>query len=157
MQKKYFFSFIFSAIIVLISATFYTSCKKSSDTGTPTTCTLSATSLSGTWSFKAITYKYTASSPSVDWLNDPSKTLTCQKDNTITFNANGAFNFNDAGVVCSPNASYSGTWTLAKDTLDLSTLSFPWPVTSFDCSTMVVTLNNYDTTGDQAIFTFQKN
>ena len=153
MQKKSAgIAFSIAIIIIVFSCA---SCKKSSNS-TDTTCTLSASSLAGTWSYKNITYQKTPTSPVVNILGDPTQFAACQKDNTNTFSANGGWSYNDLGVICSPNASIIGTWTLSNNIIQLSALGFPWPVTSFDCQTMVVTINNYDTTGDQEIYTFQK-
>lgn len=153
MQKKYFAAFAFSIAIIIVVFN-CASCKKSSNP--TTTCTLSASSLAGTWSYKSVTYQKTPTSPIVSILDDTTQFPVCQKDNTTTFSANGKWVYNDGGVACSPSAAITGTWTLSNNIIQLSALGFPWPVTSFNCETMVVTINNYDTTGDQEIYTFQK-
>ena len=155
MQKKYFAGLAFSIAIIFIVFS-CASCKKSSNS-TETTCTLSASSLAGTWSYKSITYQKTPSSPVISILNDPTQVPVCQKDNTNTFSANGGWSYNDVGVICSPSASVTGTWTLNNTILQLSPLNLSWHVTSFDCQTMVVAISDVDTTGDQEIYTFQKN
>lgn len=155
MQKKYSAGLAFS-IAIMIVVFICASCKKSSNSAS-TTCTLSSTSLIGTWGYKSITYQKTSSSPVVDILDDPTQFPVCQKDNTYTYSGNGVFAYNDVGVMCSPSSSYIATWTLSNNTIQISNLSHVLTVTSFDCQTMVVTINNYDTTGDQEILTFQKN
>ena len=153
MQKKSAgLAFSIAIMIVVFS---FVSCKKSSNS-TGTTCTLSASSLAGTWSYKSVTYQKTTSSPVVNILDDPTQFAVCQRDNTNTFIANGGWSYNDVGVACSPSASVTGTWTLNNTILQISPLNLSWHVTSFDCQTMVVALSDVDTTGDQEIYTFQK-
>lgn len=156
MQKKYSANLAFSIAIVIV-VFFCASCKKSSNSTSTPTCTLSATSLIGTWGYKSITYQKTSTSPIVDILDDPTQFPVCQKDNTTTYSANGVFSYGDAGVMCSPNSSYTSTWTLSNNTILVSSIAHELTVTSFDCQTMVITVSDFDTTGDKEVLTYQKN
>jgi Lipocalin-like domain len=146
-------------LFLTVAAILFATCKKSSSsTSTTPTCSLSVSSLTGTWDFKDAKYKETPSSSIIDIYNDTNFFYTCERDNSTTFNANGTYTFNDAGISCTPSETVSGTWTLSNDTIYTATSGsgYPSPVTNFSCDTLVITYSNYDTAGDAAIFTYVK-
>src|SRR5258705_2847293 len=108
------------------------SCKKEK-----ATCDLNSTTIVGAYKATAITYKATPSSTPVDIfaLSD-----ACDKDNIIILNANGTYTYQDAGVKCDPTSDDIGTWSLNNNALTVDTES--GVVTSFDCSSMVLTLTD---------------
>ena len=123
------------------------SCKKDKD---EPTCVVSTASVTGNYKITAGTYKQTPSSADLDFF---ASLDACEKDDIYGFAASGVLNYQDAGTVCSPNGSYSGTWSLSGTTMlnldgELTTIQ------SFTCSTLIITLADFITTGDKLTITF---
>jgi len=110
------------------------SCKKEK-----ASCDLSSTNIVGSYKATAVTYKATPSSTPVDIF---ALTDACEKDNIIILSANGTFTYQDAGVKCDPTSDDTGTWSLNNNVLTAD--GEPGVVTSFDCSTMVLTFTDSD-------------
>jgi len=138
-------------VLFTIIGMIFISCKKDKDK-TPD-CSTDVASISGSYKFTAYTYKETPTSPEQDWLStvfpDP-----CEKDDVISFNANGNYTVTDAGIVCSPAGGDNGTWSLSGNSMnidgDLTT------VESFDCKTLVLVNNDVAVTGDKLKITLTK-
>lgn len=75
----------------------------------------------------------------------------CEKDDLFILNANGTFNYDDAGTVCSPSGDYNSTWSLSGNTITLDGEAAT--VSSFDCHTLVITQND---AGDVTTITMTK-
>jgi hypothetical protein len=69
----------------------------------------------------------------------------CQLDDKLMLNANGVAGFVDEGIVCTPNGSRNGTWSIpaeGKITIAGGTISVTSAdIVSFDCNTMVLFAN----------------
>ena len=101
-------------ILFVITGVICISCKKDKDKGP--SCATDVASISGSYKFAAYTYKLTPTSPEEDWfpLVFPD---ACERDDVLSFTANGNYTINDAGVVCSPSGSDSGNWSLSGSTM----------------------------------------
>ena len=139
-MKKTLASFL---VIVL-----FVSCDKKEDE-----CTLSTNAVSGNHRVTAVRYKASPSSPEVDYYStlytDP-----CERDDVFTFNTNGTYIFTDAGVVCSPSNSDSGTWSLSGNTVTID--GEPGNVDSFNCTTLTVSVSDSFVAGDKLIIVFTR-
>ena len=138
-MKKLFFP-VFIIALVLVS------CKKDKKE----TCVTSTASITGNYKISTARYKQSSSSSEIDYF---ALLDACEKDDVFAFAANGIFNYQDAGVVCSPNGSYSGTWSLSGTTA-LNLDGDPATIQSFDCSNMVVYLSDLNVSGDKLTITF---
>jgi hypothetical protein len=126
------------------------SCKKSSSS-----CSISSSAIVGTWKLTTINYKRYPNSTSINVYNTSGGYEACQLDDVYRFLANDTYDYIDSGIVCSPNGSYTGgTWSLSGNAFTWD--GYPDKVTSFDCNSMSITENNYDTTGDVAVYVFSK-
>ncbi|MEO7266109.1 MAG: lipocalin family protein [Ferruginibacter sp.] len=130
-------------ILIAFSGILFTSCKKDK------TCDLNSTSLAGSYRVTSLKYKQTPTSAEVDLFSSLS---ACQKDDIYVYNTNGTFNYQDAGVVCSPSGSYNSTWTLSGNTLTFD--GDVYNVNSFSCDGMGLTGNSIFVSGDVATATF---
>jgi hypothetical protein len=149
-MKKIFFA-------MLIAASFV-ACKKDS-TPAPT-CTLTETSIQATYKIES----YKDASNNDLFIAFPA----CIKDDTYQFAADGAFNFTDAGTVCTavPPGPNQNSWALTTNntilSLDIQNSNFPEPIAgdfkveSFDCTRLVVSITpGFNTIGKETI-TFLK-
>ena len=135
-MKKLALSSLFIALLL-------TACKNDDD---DVACQLSSSSIVGTYKITAITYKPTPTSADVDIY----ATLdACEKDDLLVLNDNGIMNYQDAGTVCSPSGSYSGSWSLTGNSITID--GDPGTVSSFDCSTLVLTQADPSGTGVSTI------
>jgi len=138
-MKKLLFSVTLAALTLI-------SCKKDKDE-----CTTSTATLSGNYRQTAIKYKQTSSSAEQDFF---AALDACEKDDILALNANGAYNYQDAGTVCTPNGSYSGTWSYSGSTItvdgDVATIQ------SFDCKSLVIYIENAIVPGDRITTTLVK-
>jgi hypothetical protein len=138
-------------ILFVITGVICISCKKDKDKGP--SCATDVASISGSYKFAAYTYKQTPTSPEEDWfpLVFPD---ACERDDVLSFTANGNYTINDAGVVCSPSGSDSGNWSLSGSTMnidgDLTTIE------SFDCKTLVLVNNDVNVSGDKLKITLTR-
>ena len=138
-------------ISLVITGVICISCKKDKDKGP--SCATDVASISGSYKFAAYTYKQTPTSPEEDWfpLVFPD---ACERDDVLSFTANGNYTLTDAGVVCSPSGSDSGNWSLSGSTMnidgDLTTIE------SFDCKTLVLVNNDVNVSGDKLKITLTR-
>ena len=87
---------------------------------------------------------------------------TCQLDDKLSLNANGTSSYMDLGTVCLPAGDESGTWDITAagkmtintggGTVDVTDAD----ITSFDCSTLVLTGFDLSSPGDQFRLTIRK-
>ncbi len=124
-MKKTFLSLLASAVLV----SGFSSCKKNSEDND---CEISVASVAGT--YKLISCKYVNGSTETDALNDLYD--ACELDDTNELRADKVFIYTDAGVVCSPSGSETGTWDISGLTLTLN--SGLATIESFNCTDLVV-------------------
>lgn len=120
-------------IIAIASVFVLSSCKKDD----PKVCTLSSTSIIGTYKATAATYQADAQSAPVD---DYATWQACEKDDLFVI-GNGTFSTSEGATSCTPPADpMSATWTLNGDqlTLDISGFTMTVVVESFTCTSMVI-------------------
>ena len=87
----------------------------------------------------------------------------CQMDDKLILNANGTSTYQDLGVACNPPENSSGTWSIdasgkmtiddsGSGTTDISTAD----ITSFDCTTLVLTGTDVSLPGFEYRLTIKK-
>lgn len=135
---------------VIILAATLVSCKKDRDESTA--CELTAGSLSGTYQLTALKYKVTPSSPEQDYLLFMED---CERDDRIQLNSNGTYIYTDAGIICDPNGSGDGTWSVTGNQLQSDGL-LTGTISSYDCRILTYYLKDVITTGDRITFTMTK-
>ena len=124
----------------------FVSCKKDKDD-----CQTTAASLAAAYRTVSIKYKQTPSSSELDYF----ATLdACEKDDILTLNANGTYSYTDAGSVCAPPGSYTGTWSVSGNTITVD--GDNGTIQSFDCSTLVLYVENNFVAGDRLTTTLVK-
>ena len=134
--------------ICLLAAVLFFSCKKD-----PEKCTSSVASISGAYKITAYTYKATPTSPDQDYypILFPD---ACERDDELTFNANGTYQKTDVGVVCTPPQNDNGSWSLSGNTLTVD--GNPENIESFDCKTLIVATTDFNVPGDKLKITLVK-
>jgi hypothetical protein len=137
---------ILVAVILLVMVS---SCKK--EDSTPAPCLTDISSIAGIYKITVAKYKASSSSPEQDFF---ATLLACEKDNIIKLNANGTADYQDAGTVCTPNSTYSSTWSLngSSITMDGSTGT----IQLFDCKKLVVVASGAIVPGDIFTVTYEK-
>ena len=131
----------------------FASCKKSD---TPANnCTASTSTIAGTYKISAIKYKADAASTEQDLF---SNLPDCQKDDTYQLNADGTVVFADAGVSCGlpPSPGLPTNWTLESNNTIIKMAEFSLKISSFDCTTLVVTESDTFAAGDTKTTTYVK-
>jgi hypothetical protein len=115
-------------------------------------CETTMGNIAGSYKLVSLKYKASANSPEQDYtvfFDD------CEKDDIIKLMANGTYEHVDAGIICSPDGNYSGTWSLSGNTLT-SDGDIGGEVQSFDCSKLVTVVKDMNMPGDRLTFTLQK-
>ena len=102
------------AFLLIAAVSLFVSCKK--DDPANTTCTLSATSISGTYKMTAFILKQDAITPEVDLFPTIE---ACQKDDLYTFNTNGTYAVAEGATSCSPTNANTGIWSLSGTTMTI--------------------------------------
>lgn len=138
------------ALIATALVSIFFSCKK--EKSSTSECSISMTGISGSYKLTALQYKPDANSAPLDYF---SYMDDCEKDDIITLNSNGAYNYNDAGTVCTPQEDLNGTWVLNGNTL-VSDGIFNGTISSYDCKTLVFYTENSIVKGDRLTFTMMK-
>lgn len=137
--------------ILLSAAILFTtvvSCKKDDST---IPCVTDMVSIAGSYKIKAIKYKTSSSAPEQDYF---ATFPACEKDDIIRLSANGTANYQDAGIACTPNNSYSSTWSLSGNLITMD--GTPGTIQLFDCKTLVVMASGAFIPGDIFTVTYQK-
>jgi hypothetical protein len=115
-------------------------------------CTTSVAAISGTYKIASLKYKPTPTSPEQDFMF----TLKdCEKDDLLTFKPNGSYSHEDKGIVCTPDRSNTGKWSLTGNTIN-SDGEVDGTIRLFDCSKLVVSVPTDLIDGDEMILTLQK-
>lgn len=130
------------ALIVFFS---FASCNKDDK------CNTDVASISGSYKLTGLTYKASATATEQDLLPflDP-----CERDDIEIFASNGTYTYQDAGTVCVPNGSFTGTWSLSGSTITVD--GDAGTIQSWDCHTLVVYAVNVNTAGDRMTFTYTR-
>ncbi|RYY30957.1 MAG: hypothetical protein EOO04_03120 [Chitinophagaceae bacterium] len=109
------------------------SCKKDSGDDDGEECDITVASLAG--KYRLVSAKYISGGQETDAMNNMYE--PCERDDINELKADGTFNYIDAGTVCSPSNSTSGTWNVSGQTLTLNG-GFS-VIETFNCRQMVVT------------------
>lgn len=123
-------TFFIPVILLLI----FSSCKKEDKN----TCEKTMASIAGTYSF----VKFEVGINGV--YQDVNNQLeSCQLDDKLILSADGKSNYQDLGVICDPNGSEMGNWSITADgkmtindgsNADVQSAEF-----SYDCTTLILT------------------
>jgi hypothetical protein len=78
----------------------------------------------------------------------------CEIDDNLILNADGTYQYLDAGIICSPAGNDAGTWSVNGNTLetdgDLANIE------SFDCKNLVLTIDDVEVDGDRIKITLAR-
>jgi len=137
--------FLLAACTLLLIAL---SCSKNSSYSSNTGSQITVAKLSGTYALKGLTGTYAGVTISI---YDSLK--ACQKDNLLQLNTDMSLSLIDAGIVCVPPETTTGTWALKADSLLFSgaVLIGSSKIKSFDGTTLVLTGNPPPATGLPAV------
>ena len=111
-------------------------------------CTVSVANLSGNWKTTSVKYKASASSPEVDYYNVIFSDA-CERDDYLTLKSDGTYMQVDAGTLCIPNNSPSGTWSVTSSSITMDASSSL--IDDYSCNTLVLRYNNAIVSGDVLI------
>lgn len=138
--------------ISFLAIVLFSSCKK--DDPTPT-CTLSATSILGTYKTTGATTQANAQAPIVD---DYATWDACEKDDLITFSAGNVLNSVEGATSCNPPSDpFSANWALSGNTLTISLMGFAINSTISDFTCNGFKLTSVDpTSGEITVSTVTK-
>lgn len=139
-MKKVFFAL--TAMVVLAAA-----CKKEDDqqSVTPTKENLVG-------SYKVTKVVVSANGQTQEVTNNDAYTEPCERDDIHKLNADGTYEWVDAGVQCDPTFPYTGTWSLINSTT-LEVDGEASTIKSFDGKNLVIS-DNYN--GFAEIYTYTK-
>jgi hypothetical protein len=135
---------------LVFGSTMLFSCKK--DKPAEPDCSISLQNLSGSYKLTALQYKRSASATPVNYLDFMDD---CEKDDVLVLKANGTYDYNDAGTVCSPSGTDNGTWSVNGNTIN-SDGTVNGTIASYDCKTLVYYAENVNLPGDKFTFTMVK-
>lgn len=140
MKKVFFFGIIITAVLF--------SCKKKDNN-----CEASTATIVGKYKVTSVLYKLTPASTEIDgsgvyFIDD------CQKDDILEFAANGVYNYTDAGTVCTPDGSYSSTWSFNNGILTVD--GHAAQLDGFNCTSMIFSSFNEVVSGDELIVTLTR-
>ena len=111
----------------LLVSLLFVSCKKD----TPAVvCTLSSTSILGSYKTTSVLYKADAATAEVDLFTGYPD---CQKDDLLTFVTGGLYASTEGATACTPANNSNGTWTLSGSTIILDGTDDA-SVSDFSCS-----------------------
>jgi hypothetical protein len=72
---------------------------------------------------------------------------SCERDDILTFTANGSWTKADAGIVCSIPGNDAGNWSLSGNAINLN--GRPVAIESFDCKKLILVNNDVMQPGDK--------
>ena len=102
----------------------------------------------------ALQYKLNATASEQNFLNSLDD---CEKDDLLVLHANGTYDYNDIGIVCTPGNSSHGTWSVLGNQITSSdTDMLVGTISNFDCKSLVYYVSNVYTAGDQLTYTLTK-
>lgn len=124
---------ILSFVLVILIT--FSSCKKEPASNN---CSATTANLVGTYSIAKV--EANIATPYADITNQYFR--SCQRDDRFELKTDGTVAYSDAGTVCDPNGSVSGTWSLSSagkvsvsaGSIDVSDAE----VVSFDCTTLIL-------------------
>src|SRR5689334_12546205 len=94
---------IIAMFFIAVCAGLLSSCHKTGDN----TCKTDMAHLAGSYKLTAVQYKVTASAQGQDFFGTMDD---CEKDDLLVLHANGTYDYNDIGLVCTPSGSGKGSW-----------------------------------------------
>ncbi len=142
-------------LIIGISTIAIASCKKTKDPEPPApTCALTTANMIGTHKVTAAVYKPSATAAEQDVYNNPTFFKPCAKDDVLLLKTAGAYQIQDLGTVCSPSNNDIGNWSLSGTTLTINTQATT--VTTFNCTTLIITQKDALTAGDEIKVTYTR-
>ena len=147
MQTPYFNSVKTLLQLVLIPLVM-ASCQKE----TPDHCARTMAGISGTYKPTGLTYKPGSTSPEQDYFAIKD---ACEKDDLVDLNLNGTYNYRDIGLVCSPEGSNSGTWSVSGNRVISDGLA-DGIIQNFDCRTLVIAGSDVIVPGDRLTLTMER-
>jgi hypothetical protein len=135
-------------ILLVLLVSLFAACKKKDKT-----CKPDMPGLSGSHRITAVTYKADASAAEQNYY-DILYPDACQKDDVVIFKSDGTYTFTDAGVQCTPASNDTGDWSVSSNTITID--GDPFSIQSFNCSTLVILLEDFNVVGDQVKYTFTR-
>ncbi len=127
--------------LIILAVLFLLSCKKHE-----ANCATTTASVSGSYKITAATYRTSASATETDYLPVLFPDA-CERDDIITFSANGTYQFADVGTVCSPAGGNNGTWSLTG----INSMAIDGDAVileSFDCKKLIFVNTDTQVSGD---------
>jgi hypothetical protein len=124
------------------------SCKKEDS------CKTDINTVAGSYKITAVTYKASPSAAESDFYNN-FYSQPCERDDIITFQTNGTYKYDDAGVKCSPPNDYTGTWAMSGTTM-FTIDGDDIDIAGFDCKKLILKVHDNLTNGDEMKITFTK-
>ena len=138
-----------ATMFLMISGILFSCSKK--DNNAPD-CKINMVSLSGSYKLTAVQYKSSPTAAPLDYLPFMD---ACEKDDLLILKSDGAYDYNDAGTVCTPSGTDHGRWQVTGNTLT-SDGTLNGTVASYDCKTMVYYVENSLQPGDRFTFTMER-
>lgn len=138
------------ALIVIAYSSILFSCKKEKNDAPG--CPITMDNLSGDYKLTALQYKASSGAAPADYLTYMED---CEKDDILQLKNDGTYKKDDAGTVCDPEETASGTWQLHGNTLTSDGI-LNGTISSFDCKTMVYYIENAIKPGDRLTYTLEK-
>ena len=144
-------------LITLVFLCLLSSCKK--DAATSNTCAKTVANIAGTYS----PIKNEISMMNAPFADITSQWQPCERDDKLILNANGIYTYQDLGISCTPSGNSSGTWSISSadgkftinDTGSAQEITNA-DITSFDCSTLILTGDVSAGTGARFRLTLKK-
>ena len=127
--------------LIILAVLFLFSCKKHE-----ANCAITTASISGSYKVTAATYKTSGTAAEMDYLPVLFPNA-CERDDVITFIANGTYQFADVGIVCSPAGDNNGTWSLTG----IGAMQIDGDAVileSFDCKKLIFVNTDTQVSGD---------
>jgi hypothetical protein len=118
---------------LLLGTLFLVSCKKDEK------CEVTVDAFAGSYKTTSVKYKANPNDAEVDFYNFIFGNV-CDRDDYITYNTNGTYNYVDAGQVCIPNNNSSGTWSLSGNVITLDAPSNTSEISNYSCGSNTITL-----------------
>lgn len=99
-----------------------------------------------------MTYKESASAAEENIFNNLD---ACEKDDLLTLQANGTYNYQDAGTHCDPVGNDEGEWSVNGNMISSDGV-VGGVITSYDCHTLKYYVADVIVDGDKIYFTLTK-
>lgn len=130
----------FALTTLFIVSSLFTGCKKKELDDTGEECEISVAALAG--KYKIVAASYVGAAGERDALHDIYD--DCELDDINELRADGTFIYTDAGKICDPSGSTSGTWDVNVGSRMLILNSGTSTILSFTCKELVVTYRGGD-------------